>query len=171
MRTAPWDDVAADDGDHPAPRPVDGPGNEPAFGRAPLGGGVVGGSGPFDRIVLPVGGGADEMQVQRWAVRLAARHGLPLRAVHVRTGPSLPPIDLFGYLEALCGRGDVPWSADVVEGGVAEADVVETLLGELHPGDLVVMGAGARSRADGTAGVAWDLAESAPCPVRVLKMG
>lgn len=143
----------------------DAPREGPAAGEDPLDD-TFEGSCPFDRVVLPVGGDAGEMEVQLCAVRLAARHGLPLLAVHVRTGPFLPAIDLFGYLEDLCRRKDVPWTAGVLEG-----NAVEELLSELHPTDLVVTGAKGLSRPGGPSGLAAELADRAPCRVRVLEMG
>lgn len=120
----------------------------------------------FDRVVVPVGGSAHELEVQRRAVRLAAFHDVPVHAVHVSDGAPLPPVDLFGYLESLCARHDVELDARVAEG-----EVVDALARELDPRDLVVVGTERLASSSERPSVAAGLIREAPCPVQTVRIG
>lgn len=122
--------------------------------------------GPFDRVVVPVGGSARELEVQLWAVRFAALHDVPVHAVHVRNGSPVPPVELFGYLESLGDRHGVP-----VDARVAEGEIVAALCRELGPRDLVVVGTERLGSSPARGSVVADLVRRAPCPVQALSIG
>lgn len=125
-----------------------------------------GGYRPFDRVIVPVGGSAHELEIQLWAVQFASLHDVPVHAIHVRSDePSTAPRDLFGYLEMLCDKREIPLTAEVHEG-----EVVDELCRELQARDLVVVGTERMTDGSLGASVVEGLIRGAPCPVQVLRL-
>lgn len=121
---------------------------------------------PFDRVIVPVGGSAHELEIQLWAVQFASLHDVPVHAIHVRSDePPVPARDLFGYLEMLCDKRDIPLTAEVREG-----EVVDELCRELRARDLVVVGTERLTDGSREASVVEGLIRGAPCPVQVLQL-
>lgn len=121
---------------------------------------------PIDRIVVPVEGTADELVAQQWAVEFAAALELPLRAVHISMRPGDSPPDVFAYLESLCKKWHVTLETRTVRG----QSVVDELVEELAPRDLVVLGTRKLASHYHVGSVAEDLVRRAPCPVQIVRL-
>jgi len=117
----------------------------------------------LDRIVMPVSGSDREFLAQLTAVQLAAELRVPVTAVHVG---DTDDDEVFAYARKECDEWNV--ELDSVHLG---GDVVETLLSELGPRDLIVIGT-RRLGHDGwhVGSVTLALIQRAPCPVQVVRL-
>lgn len=123
---------------------------------------------PFDRVVVPVQGTDREYDVQQWAVEFASSTRSPITAVHVSDEPDQVPPDLFQFLEKLCEDRDVELETHVPAG--TDEEVVEVLLAELTPMDLVIIGTRQLGQGYHVGSVAEGLIQGAPGPVQVLRI-
>ncbi len=118
-----------------------------------------------DRVLVPIEGGSEELLVQQWAVGLADALGARLHAVHVSTDGLDPPEDVFSYVSRLAQDHALSLETTVVNAKT----VVDELVEELSPNDLVVIG----TRVLGTGpevSVTEELIQRAPCPVQVIRI-
>ncbi len=118
-----------------------------------------------ERVVVPIEGGSEELLVHQWAVGMADALGARLHAVHVATDGLEPPEDVFAYLSRLAEEHAVSFDTAIVNAKT----VVDELVEELGPADLVVIG----TRVLGTGAevsVTEDLIQRAPCPVQVIRI-
>lgn len=118
-----------------------------------------------DRIVIPVEGSDHEFFAQQWAVEMARELRVHVQAVHVNPIGSTHG-DVFGYLKQEADRWHVPLVTLQLEGD----DVVEELLPELGPRDLVVIGTRHMASDFHLGSVAASLVKRAPCPVQILRI-
>lgn len=121
---------------------------------------------PFDRVVVPVEGSSEELLAQQTAIEMAGAVGAELLVVHVSTGAHDPPEDIFSYAETLAADAGVPASRHVIHA----SDVIEELVSELGPRDLVVIGTRTLGKEDRMSSVAEELIARAPCPVQILRI-
>lgn len=118
-----------------------------------------------DRVLVPIEGGSEELLVQQWAVGMADALGARLHAVHVATDGLEPPEDVFSYISRLAEERAVSFDTAVVNAKT----VVDELVEELSPNDLVVIG----TRVLGSGpevSVTEELIQRAPCPVQVIRI-
>ncbi len=121
-----------------------------------------------ERIVVPVAGTDREFLAQQWAVELAAALGAPVRALHVAPAVGERMQGVFAFLDAECRK----WGVKLSARSIAAEDVVEEVIAELNPRDLVVIGTRrlAASPQYHVGSVAAELIRRAPCPVQVLRL-
>ena len=120
----------------------------------------------IDRIVVPVGGSADELIVHQWAVETAAALGSMVHAVHVATGAEDPPDDFFSFLDQMARNHGVR-----IDHAVLHApEVAAELTAELDANDLVVIGTRHLGTEYHMGSVAQALVRNAPCPVQVIRI-
>jgi len=121
---------------------------------------------PADQIVVPVQGTDREFLAQQWAVEMAAALGLPVRGIHISDGTSAASNDVFRYLSTQCRKHSVPFTQAVLHA----TDVVDELVNELGPRDLVVLGTRKLAHHFHVGSVAAALVEKAPCPVQIVRL-
>lgn len=121
---------------------------------------------PIEQIVIPVQGTDREFLAQSWAVELAAALELPVHAVHVDTEGTASRRDVFTYLNRQCEKWGVKATTRVIHG----ADIVQELVDELRPRDLVVLGSRRMAAQYHVGSVAVELVRKAPCPVQIVRI-
>lgn len=124
---------------------------------------------PADRVVIPVQGTDREFLAQQWAVEFAAALGVPICAVHVATGEEPADVDedeIFSYVGEEAMKWGVPIETHVQVG----RNVVDVVLDELRPRDLVVIGTRRLGSAFHMGSVTAELVRRAPCPVQIVRI-
>lgn len=124
---------------------------------------------PADRVVIPVQGTDREFLAQQWAVEFAAALGVPICAVHVATGAESADVDedeLFAYV----GEEAMKWGVPIETHVLAGRSVVDVVLDEVKPRDLIVIGTRRLGSAFHVGSVAAELVRRAPCPVQVVRI-
>lgn len=124
---------------------------------------------PVDRLVVPVQGTDREYDAQRWAAELAAALSVPIHALHVSRGDEEEVhTDHFDFLSGVCEKWDVELDTRVA----SRDSVVEEVLDELGPRDLVVIGTRRLSSSNDyhVGSVAGELVQNAPCPVQIVRL-
>ncbi len=121
---------------------------------------------PYDRIVIPVEGTDREFLAQQTAIEIGGAMGLPVVAVHIATGASDGPPDVFRFMEQLGRKHDVK-----IEGKTIHSEsVVDELVAELMTRDLCIIGTRKLSHHYHVGSIAAELIEKAPCPVQVVRL-
>lgn len=121
---------------------------------------------PVERVVVPVGGTDREFLAQQRAAEFAAAFDLPVRALHVATGPEEIEDDVFRFIHELCEKHGVENDCQVVIGD----DPVVELRKELGPLDLVVVGTRRLGTRFHLSSIVERLIGSAPCMVQVVRL-
>lgn len=124
---------------------------------------------PAERIVIPVQGTDREFLAQQWAVEFAAALGIPLVGIHVRRSlddAEAERDDVFQYLQQACEKWRVKLQETTIEGD----QVVNEIVPELGPMDLVVIGTRRLKEHYHMGSVAAELVRRAPCPVQIVRL-
>ncbi len=122
---------------------------------------------PAERIVIPVEGTDREYEAQQWAVEFAAALGVPVSALHVAPGDEdVERQDHFSFIEKLAEK----WEVELDTVTISSNDVVDELVQELQPRDLVVIGTRKLSGQYHVGSVAAALVRKAPCPVQIVRL-
>jgi nucleotide-binding universal stress UspA family protein len=123
-------------------------------------------AGPFQRLVIAIGGTDSEFVAQQWAIELAASVAVPVFAVHVAVEGTDPPKDVFSYVGRLAQKWGVGFQKHIAWG----QDVAKVLTDELSPTDLLVMATRRMARQYHIGSVAAELVRRAPCPVQLVRV-
>lgn len=122
--------------------------------------------GPVETIVVGVEGSTQELVVHQHAIELAAGLGVPVRLVHVESGPKDPPDDVTHYARRLARERHVALDYVIVHA----RDVVAGLVDEAGPSDLIVTGTRLAGTEYHDESITERLIRDAPCPVHVVRL-
>ena len=121
---------------------------------------------PAERIIVPVQGTDREFIAQQWAVEFAAALGVPVLALHVSPPGKAPDAAVFSFID----EASIKWGVTLQKELLVGDNVVDELVSEIKPRDLVIIGTRHLGGRYHMGSVALDLIQRARSPVQVVRI-